>query len=63
LYTLNCAVRLLCWFAGLVAVGVTVLLLVREVLKAREGDYLRLIISGVIKKKQRRKEKAIEFID
>jgi len=31
---------------------------VREVLKIEEGDYVRVSISEVIKKKQQRKEKA-----
>jgi len=45
--------------ARVVAGGkVTIPLLVREVLKIEEGDYVRVSISEVIKKKQQRKEKA-----
>ena len=36
---------------------VTIPLVVREVLKINEGDYVRVSISEVIKKKQQRKEK------
>ena len=45
--------------ARVVAGGkVTIPLLVREVLKIEEGDYVRVSINQVIKKKQQRKEKA-----
>lgn len=36
---------------------VTIPLLVREVLKIREGDYVRISISEVIKKKQQPQQK------
>jgi len=44
--------------ARVVAGGkVTIPLLVREVLKIEEGDYVRVNISEVIKKKQRQEKK------
>ncbi len=43
--------------ARVVAGGkVTISLLVREVLKIEEGDYVRVSITGVIRKKQRKEK-------